>query len=248
MSMSDEPGLEFQRETKHRRDRLVGRSMDWGRKPETYKEYLDRPSTALPEPKRPVSSLDELLRTRRSVRRFSEYPVSLEDLSYLLWAGDGITRREKGYEFRTAPSAGGLYPVETYLAVNNVVGVASGIHHYSIKHHALELIRKGQLGEEIARAALDQAMCASAPVVFIWTAMFERSRWKYGERAYRYVYLDAGHIAQNLALAAVSLGLGSCQIAATFDDEVNELLGVDGEEESVLYMSVVGRPENGAKD
>jgi SagB-type dehydrogenase family enzyme len=246
--MSDEPGLEFQRETKHRRDRLVGRSMDCGRKPETYKEYPDRPSTALPEPKRPVSSLDELLRARRSVRRFSEYPVSLEDLSYLLWAGDGITRREKGYEFRTAPSAGALYPVETYVAVNEVVGLAPGIYHYSVKLHALELIKRGHLGEEVARAALDQAMCASAPVVFIWTAMFERSRWKYGERAYRYVYLDAGHIAQNLALAAVSLGLGSCQIAATFDDEVNELLGVDGEEESVLYLSVVGRPENGAKD
>jgi len=82
----------------------------------------------------------------------------------------------------------------------------------------------------------------------MWTAVFERCRWKYGERAYRYVYLDAGHIAQNLALAAVSLGLGSCQIAATFDDEVNELLGVDGEEESVLYMSVIGRPANSAND
>jgi len=91
-------------------------------------------------------------------------------------------------------------------------------------------------------------MYASAPIVLIWTAMFERCRWKYGERAYRYVYLDAGHVAQNLALAAVSLGLGSCQIAATFDDEVNELLGVDGEEESALCMSVVGCPGKGAND
>lgn len=91
-------------------------------------------------------------------------------------------------------------------------------------------------------------MCASAPIVLIWTAMFERCRWKYGERAYRYVYLDAGHVAQNHALAAVSLGLGNCQIAATFDDEVNELLGVDGEEESALCMSVVGRPGKGAND
>jgi SagB-type dehydrogenase family enzyme len=85
-------------------------------------------------------------------------------------------------------------------------------------------------------------MCADAPVVFIWTAIFERSRWKYGQRAYRYVYLDAGHVAAHLALAAVATGLGSCQIAATFDDEVNDLLGVDGVDESVLYMSVVGRP------
>ena len=222
--------------------------MDWERKPETYKQYPDRSSIALPEPKRPVVSLDDLLRTRRSVRRYSESPLSMEDLSYLLWASTGITRRERRFEFRTAPSAGGLYPLETYVAVNNVSGLAPGIYHYSIKDHALELIRKGPFGEEVARAALDQGMCSSAPLVLMWTAMFERSRWKYGERAYRYVYLDAGHVAQNLALAAVSLGLGTCQIAATFDDEVNELLGVDGEEESVLYMSVVGHPEIGAND
>ncbi|HNU35041.1 MAG TPA: SagB/ThcOx family dehydrogenase [Methanomassiliicoccales archaeon] len=246
--MSDEPGREFQRETKHRRDRLVGRRTDWDRKPGTYKEYPDRPRTALPEAKRSEVSLDALLRGRHSVRLFSEEAVSMEDLSSLLWSCDGITRRERGYEFRTAPSAGALYPVETYVAVNNVEGAAPGIYHYSVKHHALEQIRKGHLGEELARAALDQGMCASAPLVFIWTAVFERSRWKYGERAYRYVYLDAGHMAQNLALAAVSLGLGSCQIAATFDDEVNELLGVDGEEESVLYMGVVGRPEPGVND
>lgn len=246
--MSDGPGREFQRETKHRRDRLVGRSMDWDRKPETYKEYPDRLRVALPEPEHPVAPLDELLRSRRSVRRFTDDPLSLEELSYLLWACDGITRRDRGYEFRTAPSAGALYPVETYVTVNAVDGLPPGIYHYSMKHHALEQIRKGHLGEELARAALDQGMCASAPATFIWTAMFERSRWKYGERAYRYVYLDAGHVAQNLALAAVSLGLGSCQIAATFDDEVNELLGVDGEEESVLYMSVVGRPAQGAND
>ena len=161
----------------------------------------------------------------------------------------GITRRERGYEFRTAPSAGALYPIETYLGVNAVDGVQPGIYHYSVRDHALEQVRKGALGVEVARAALDQAMCARAPLVFMWTAVFERSRWKYDERAYRYVYLDAGHIAQNMALAAVSLGLGSCQIAATYDDEVNELLGVDGEEESVLYMSVVGRPSwEGAND
>ncbi|NLX46564.1 MAG: SagB/ThcOx family dehydrogenase [Euryarchaeota archaeon] len=246
--MSDGAGREFQRMTKHRRDRLVGGHMDWDRKPDTYKEHADRPRMPLPEPGHPGSSLDDLLRRRRSVRRFADEAVTAEDLSYILWACMGITRRGGGHEFRTAPSAGALYPVETYVAVNDVTGLAPGIYHYSIRHHALESIRKGHLGEELARAALDQGMCAKAPVAFIWTAVFERCRWKYGERAYRYVYLDAGHIAQNLALASLSLGLGSCQIAATFDDEVNELLGVDGEEESVLYMSVVGRPEKGAND
>ncbi len=244
MMKEDDVGETFQRETKHRRDRLIGGRMDWDRKPETYKSYPDRSKLKLPEPAAPGTTLDQVLRSRKSVRDFEAGPLTLEELSYMLWASTGITRRERGYEFRTAPSAGALYPIDTYLAVNDVQGLGSGIYHYSIPAHALELIWKGGMGKEVARAALDQGMCAKAPVVFIWTAVFERSRWKYGERAYRYVYLDAGHVAQNLALAAVSLGLGSCQIAATYDDEVNDLLGVDGEEESALYLSVVGRPRS----
>ena len=85
-------------------------------------------------------------------------------------------------------------------------------------------------------------MAARANVVFIWTGVFRRSKWKYKQRAYRYVYLDAGHLAQNLALAAVALGMGSCQIAALYDEEANALLGVDGVEESTIYMTTVGRP------
>jgi SagB-type dehydrogenase family enzyme len=85
-------------------------------------------------------------------------------------------------------------------------------------------------------------MCATAAVVFIWGAVFYRSKWKYEQRAYRYIYLDAGHMAQNLALATVSLGLGSCQIAALYDDEANSMVGVDGIEESVIYMTAVGQP------
>lgn len=221
---------------------MVGRYLYWERKPETYKTYPERPRFTLPAPGGPNTTLDQVLRLRRSVRDFEARPVPLQDLAYLLWASTGITRRERGYEFRTAPSAGALYPVETYLAVNNVQGLAPGIYHYSIRDHALELVRKGKMGEEVARAALDQDMCARAPLVLMWTAIFERSRWKYDQRAYRYIYLDAGHVAENLALAAVALGLGSCQIAAIYDEEVNELLGVDGEEESALYLSAVGWP------
>lgn len=222
---------------------MIGRYMDWDRKPETYKEYPDRPKLPLPKPILTEMSLDLALHRRKSVRSFEQEPLTQDQLSYLLWACTGITRRERDFQFRTAPSAGGLYPIETYVAINAVQGLAPGIYHYHIPDHALELVRKGPLGPEVARSALDQGMCAKAPLVLIWTAIFERSRWKYDQRAYRYVYLDAGHVAQNLALAAVALDLGSCQIAATYDDEVNELLGVDGEEESVLYLSVVGRPK-----
>jgi SagB-type dehydrogenase family enzyme len=92
----------------------------------------------------------------------------------------------------------------------------------------------------MAHAALEQKMCSDAPIVLVWTAIFERSKWKYAQRAYRYVYLEAGHIAQNLAVAATGIGLGSCQIGSFFDDEVNQILGVDGKDESAIYLSVIG--------
>jgi SagB-type dehydrogenase family enzyme len=104
-------------------------------------------------------------------------------------------------------------------------------------------LKAGDFREEAAAAALNQDFLTDGALVFIWTAIFGRSKWKYKERAYRYVYLDAGHIAQNAALAAVALGLGSCQVAALYDDEVNALVGVDGEGESVVYMTVVGYPK-----
>ena len=235
-------GASFQERTKHRRDAMEGRELDWSSKPPVYKTYPSSPLASLPPPKGSSAPLPDILWRRRSVRRFSDEPLSLDALSFLMWASTGIRESRGGHDFRTAPSAGALYPIETYLVVNSVEGLEPGLYHYRIEGHALERIREGELGEEIAHAALEQEMCARAPVVFIWTAMFARSRWKYGDRAYRYVYLDAGHVAANLSLAAVSIGLGSCQIAATFDDEVNKLIEVNGTDESVLYLSVVGRP------
>jgi SagB-type dehydrogenase family enzyme len=147
-----------------------------------------------------------------------------------------------GFAFRACPSAGALYPVETYLVLNNVERIEAGIYHFNIPDNSLEQLQKGDFRLKIAQAALDQDMAFAANAVFVWTALFERAKWKYEQRAYRYVYLDAGHIAQNLALAAVALNLGTCQIAALYDEEINALLDIDGEEESVLYMSVVGHP------
>jgi SagB-type dehydrogenase family enzyme len=186
----------------------------------------------------------EVLRKRTSVRSFSIKPLSKSALSYLLWTSTGVQRTQNGYEFRTAPSAGALYPIETYVVANNIEGLDKGLYHYSIASHSLEELRLGDFSEKIAQAALDQEMCREAPVTFVWTAIFARSKWKYEQRAYRYVYLDAGHIAQNLALAATSIGLGSCQIGAIFDDEVNEIVGADGVEESAIYLSVVGHPRD----
>ena len=178
----------------------------------------------------------------RSIRNFQDKPISKGQLAYLLWASTGIQRAEDGYEFRTAPSAGALYPIENYVIVNNVKSLEPGAYHYGIRAHQLEQLQQRDLRQQITAAALGQGMCATAAVVFIWTTVFERCKWKYGQRAYRYIYLDAGHIAENLALAAVSLNLGTCEIGALFDDHVNAIIGIDGTEESTICMAVVGIP------
>jgi SagB-type dehydrogenase family enzyme len=242
-------GDKFQKETKYSRFSLGKGGLDWRNQPDLYKKYPNSKKIKLDSQKNLLKdSLDNVLKNRRSIRNFSEKPVTKDQLSILLWASTGIQREEHGYAFRTAPSAGALYPIETYIVVNKVKNVPNGIYHYLIKDHTLEELKTGDFGDDITHAALEQKMCKYASIVFIWTSVFNRSKWKYGERAYRYIYLDAGHIAENLALASTSLGLGSCQIAALYDDEVNELIGVDGTKESVIYMSVVGNLEKNSKE
>jgi len=233
----------FQKETKYLRGKLSGGPLLWQAKPETYKDYPSSPRIKLnpPEEQRGMPLWDAI-KERRSVRNFSDDPMDKSHLSQLLWASQGITADYMGYELRTAPSAGALYPIETYLSIQNIEGIEPGIYHYGVLHHELRQLQLGDFRSTVARAALDQDFLTTANVIFIWTAVFERSKWKYKQRAYRYVYLDAGHIAQNVALAAVALGLGSCQIGALYDEEVNSILEIEGEQESVLYMTAVGYP------
>jgi len=234
-------GDRFQRETKYDPARMPAHRLDWQTKPKVYKEYPEATKIELPrfEPTQAMS-LDQALKQRKSIRDFQDKLISKGQLAYLLWASTGIQRIEGGYEFRTAPSAGALYPIETYLAVNNVKGLEPGIYHYCIRPHQLEQLRRGGFGREVSAAALGQSMCATACVVFIWSAVFERCKWKYGQRAYRYIYLDAGHIAENLALATASLNRGSCEIGALYDDQVNTIIEIDGIDESVICMAAVG--------
>jgi len=237
-------GDRFQRETKYEPGKMPGHKLDWGTKPDLYKEYPQAGKIELPafEPAREMG-LDKTLRQRKSIRDFQAGPISMGQLAYLLWASTGIQRVEDGYEFRTAPSAGALYPIETYVVVNNVKSLEPGAYHYAIRSHQLEQLEQRDLRRQIAAAALGQGMCATAAAVFIWSAVFERCKWKYGQRAYRYIYLDAGHIAENLALAAVSLNLGTCEIGALYDDHVNAIIGIDGIEESTICMAAVGVPQ-----
>jgi SagB-type dehydrogenase family enzyme len=236
-------GDQFQQDTKYQPDKMPAHRVAWEAKPPLYKDYPEAAKVELPsfEPSQAMS-LDRTLRQRKSIRYFQDRPVSLRQLSYLLWASNGIQRIEDGYEFRTAPSAGALYPIETYIVANNVKTLEPGVYHYGIKAHQLEQIQQGDFRRPIAAAALGQRMCAAAPAVFVWSALFERCKWKYAQRAYRYIYLDAGHIAENLALAAVSINLGTCEIGALFDDRVNAIVGIDGTKESVICMAVLGVP------
>jgi len=233
-------GDSFQQETKYQRGHLPGGYLDWASKPETYKRYPSVPKVQLEPPKvESGAPLWEVMGRRRSVRNFKDEPMTKAELSQLLWAAQGITHPE--YGFRTAPSAGALYPIETYLVINSVDQINPGVYHYAVDRYELEQLRAGDFRLQVAQSALDQEMVYHANVAFIWTAVFARSKWKYKQRAYRYIYQDAGHIAQNVALAAVAQNLGSCQVGALYDEEVNALLGVDGTEESVVYMTVVGR-------
>lgn len=211
--------------------------------PESYKRYDGAPRVPLDEPRcEPEPSLCVLLRARRSIRHFADEPILKRHLSYLLWASSGISCRQGGVELRTAPSAGALYPIETYLFAHNVESIPSGIYHYSVQDHQLEELKRGDFRGVLEKAGLGQPACAQAGVVFAWAGLFGRTTWKYGQRGFRYVYLDAGHIAQNCGLAAASSGLGCCEIGAFYDDEMNGLIGLDGDDESVISISVVGQP------
>jgi SagB-type dehydrogenase family enzyme len=212
---------------------------DWGEQPAAVKSYPGAARHQLPEPRGHHGlSFEGALVQRRSVRDYAAGPLTLEELSRLLYAAQGIT---SDLGLRTAPSAGALYPIEVYAIAHNVVDLEPGLLHYAVNSHELERVDTGDLREALVAAALGQAHVGSGGVALVLTAIFQRARWKYRERTYRYVLMEAGHIAQNVYLAATSLGLGACAVGAFLDDQLNELLGVDGEAEAALYLVTVGR-------
>jgi SagB-type dehydrogenase family enzyme len=245
--MKETIGDDFLQGTKYERGKIPGHRLDWSTMPAQYKRYEQAIRIVLPPPKMDEGpSIWNVMSKRKSVRAYTNDSLSIEELSQLLWATQGVRETITGpyveFKLRTAPSAGGLYPIETYIYANRIKDLEKGIYHYVIGDHQLEFIRSGDFSRELQAGALDQKIAQQAAVVFIWSAVFKRSKWKYLQRAYRYIFLDAGHIAQNLALAAEALDCGSCQIGALYDDEMNSLLGVDGISESVIYLSSVAKP------
>jgi SagB-type dehydrogenase family enzyme len=206
------------------------------------KDYpADTPRLALnPEAGRQPADLWDCLARRRSRRQYLDRPLALEELAALLWATQGITLAGPQGAFRAAPSAGALYPVETYVAAHRVVGLEPGVWHFRASNFTLELVAAGDRRRPLVQAGLSQQFLGTAGAVFIWTGVLNRSRWKYRERAIRYLFLDAGHICQNLMLAATALGLGCCPVGAFFDEEVEQLTQADPREEVALYLAAVG--------
>ncbi len=234
-------GDQFHQLTKYKRGSMARHTLDWSNQPSARKTYPNTKRIALPPPQLEGGPpLWEIVRKRRSIRSFQRNGLTLEHVSQLLWATQGITLLVQGIMFRSTPSAGALYPVETYLIANSVERLDAGLYHYDPFDAVLEQLKEENLGAQAARSALSQGMLEEAPVVFVWTAVIERSKWKYMERAYRYIYMDAGHIAQNLYIAAAGLGLGCCSVGAFFDEEINQILEIDGEEETAIYLAAVG--------
>jgi SagB-type dehydrogenase family enzyme len=191
----------------------------------------------------------EAIASRRSVRDFADAALSLEELSYLLWATQGITavQRDDAGEivqrFRAAPSGGARYPLETYLAVSRVKGLAAGLYRYLPNEHQLVLVRDdAEVSGKLMAACYGTPSVGSAAVVFIWAAVPYRTEWKYTYLAHRMIAMEAGHVCQNLYLAAESCRLGTCAMLSYHQPRVDELLGVDGRDEFAIYVACVGKP------
>lgn len=228
--------------TKYYRDRPV--KDDLGPIPAThrFKTYPEAERLQLPEPDLSrKADLWQCLARRRSERDTTPEPLSMNELAILLWAAQGVTARTGIHLLRTAPSAGALYPFETYLYVDHVEAVPQGLYHFNVPDFAVERLQEGNFKREITGACLGQPVVRRAAVIFIWTAMLLRCMVKYRDRAVRYIPMDLGHVCQNVQLAATAMNLGSCPIGAFYDDDVNKLLGIDGEDETVLYLATVGK-------
>jgi len=207
----------------------------------TFKNYPSAPRVPLPRNwALKEARISPILQNRRSRRSFSQKPLTLQSLAYMLWAGQGITATAGNHRLRTSPSAGALYPIETYISAQNIDELPAGIYHFNVAEFELELLVPGSQADEIALACLNQQFLASAAAIFIWTTVYRRNVCKYGDRGLRYIFTEVGHLCQNVLLAAEATGNNACPVAAFFDNELNQLIEVDGKEESVIYLAGVG--------
>jgi SagB-type dehydrogenase family enzyme len=216
----------------------------------SYEQYQAVP---LPSDRTPLTApLGPVMRGRTSVRAFRPGSVALAELSSLLDHACGVTRHaaDTGQvrSLRAAPSPGGLYPLELYVHTTQVTGLRAGLYHYHPVRDELRHLREGDLAREIASCFVQGAIAYDAAMVVFLTAWFERVTFKYGDRGYRFALLEAGHVAQNLNLAAGALGLGALNLGGYFDHELDDFLGLDGVTASTVYALALGWPDVGWPD
>jgi SagB-type dehydrogenase family enzyme len=186
-------------------------------------------------------SVEEAIAKRRSVREYASDPITLAELSQLLWAAQGLTDARN--RLRASPSAGALYPLELYVVVRErgVVDLPAGVYHYSPEDERITIVKDGDWSGELRTAALDQEVVGLAAVNIVTTAVVQRTKSKYGQRGLQYVYQESGHAAENVFLQAVSLGLGSAVIGAFDEEKVRSVIGARPEERPI-YVQTVGTP------
>jgi SagB-type dehydrogenase family enzyme len=191
----------------------------------------------------PGINLLTAIEKRKSVRKYNEQSLSMDELSFLLWCTQGVKSiTSRPATLRTVPSAGSRHPFETYLLVNRVEGLKTGLYRFIASQHALLAVEiSSEVTEKVTHACIDQVQVRNSAVTFIWDAVVERSFWRYDQRAYRYMHLDAGHVCQNLYLAAEAISCGVCGIAAFNDDLLNAAVGADGNREFVIYAASLGK-------
>jgi SagB-type dehydrogenase family enzyme len=242
-------GQEFMEKTKYH---YIGKSDQQKGLPPPPIELPSDPHARIIDMPRPESlripplDLRAAIEGRRSVRSYLHEPITPEELSYLLWCTQGV-QQIHGNEatFRTVPSAGARHAFETFLLVNSVEGFEPGLYRFLALTHQLQQVNSDPtIAHRITRASFDQQFILRSGVVFLWTAVPYRMTYRYGERGFRDLHLDAGHVCQNLYLAAESVGCGTCAIAAFDDDVMNGILGINGTDQFLIYLATVGKKED----
>jgi len=203
-------------------------------------ETIKESEITLPSPQETSQvSIEEALLKRRSVRQYKDEPLNLEEISQLLWAAQGIN--DSKVAGRTSPSAGATYPLEVYLTVRKADKIKPGVYRYLPENHKLIKVSEGDVSGQLAETALNQMFIGQAPVSLVFSAVFERTTGRYGQRGVRYVYMEAGHASQNVYLQAQSLRLVTVVVGAFDEEEVKEILNLP-QEEIPLYIMPVGKP------
>ena len=245
--MVESIGHEFMRRTRY--SELSPSPQEQGIIPQPLLEIpvpADAELISLPEAQKisvPALDLRAAVENRRTLRKYADVALTLDELTYLLWVSQGVKHvSSRPSTARTVPSAGARHAFETYLLVNRVQGLTPGLYRYiAIENQLVDLKAGTNINAQITQACLNQVQVANSAVTFIWVAVVERMFWRYVERGYRYLHLDAGHVCQNLALGAEQFGCGICPIAAFNDDDLNQVLGLDGKDLFVIYLASVGK-------